>query len=213
MAPTRPLLRAGLTGGIASGKTTVARIFAALGAFVVDADELAHAVIEPGGSAYGPVVAEFGEELLDASGRIDRGRLARRVFGDDRAREALNGIVHPQVRAEFARRVEEYAAVGHAPVVIFDAALLVETGAWRDFHRLIVVRCSLATQLRRLLARNPLSPSEARARIEAQAPLERKLELAHYVIDTELTLRETRRQTTEVWRKLLEDFEQEFGRP
>jgi dephospho-CoA kinase len=209
----RPLLRVGLTGGIASGKTTVAGLLAELGAFVIDADQLAHEAIEPHGACHAAVLERFGTDLLDGAGRIVRARLARRVFQDAAARAALNAIVHPAVMAEAERRIAAYAPEGHAPLVVFDAALLVETGLYRGFHRLIVCRCSRATQLRRLLARGATSREEAEARLAAQAPLDEKLARADYVIDTEGTLRETRRQTARVHAALVLDFEQEFGPP
>ncbi len=210
----RPILKAGLTGGIASGKSTVAGFLAELGAFVIEADKLAHEVMEAGGSAHDDVVAEFGSEILDAHGRIDRPRLARKIFFDRGARETLNSIVHPRVLAEADVRIERYhQRGGHAPVAVFEAALLVESGAYRDMHRMVVVRCSKGSQLRRLITRDGLDREDALARISAQAPLEDKLRVADYVIDTERTLHETREQTERVWSHLLEDLESEFGRP
>jgi len=210
---TRRILLVGLTGGIASGKTTVSRILAEHGAFVVDADKLAHEAMEPGGSAYDGVLGRFGSEILDTGGHIDRVLLGRRIFHDAEARRALNEIVHPRVREEFDGRLRDYVPTGHAPIAVFDAALLVETGMYADFHRLIVTRCDRAAQIRRLVVRNALSTQEASVRLDAQAPLERKLTLADYVIDTDGTLWETRRQTDGVYAKLVADFEQEFGHP
>lgn len=207
----RPILRVGLTGGIASGKTTVAGILAELGAFVVDADRLAREVMAPGGAAHDRVVARFGRGILDASGEIVRPRLAELVFRDAEARRALDAIVHPEVRAEASRRIEAHLPRGTTPLAIFDAALLFESGAYREFDRLIVVRCSPACQLGRLLARDELTADEARARIESQARLEEKLAVADYVIDTESTLHETRRQTEQVYARLLDDFKKKFG--
>jgi dephospho-CoA kinase len=213
MDAPRPLLRAGLTGGIASGKTTVSRILSELGAFVLDADAFARASMEPGGSAYARVVERFGTTILDEDGRIVRPRLARFVFHDEESRKALNAIVHPEVMAEADRSIAAYAPHGGSPIAIFDAALLVESGLYREFHRLIVVRCSRETQIRRLLARDGFSTAEAEARIDAQASLEEKLAVANYVIDTEGTLREMRKQTEGVYAALLSDFEREFGAP
>lgn len=213
MPGARDILHVGLTGGIASGKTTVARLLSGHGAFVVHADELAHEVIEPGGTAYEEVIERFGREILDKRGYINRSILGQKVFHNAEAREALNAIVHPAVRAEFANRLEDYAPRGHAPIAVFDAALLVETGLYTEFHRLVVTRCDSAAQIRRLRQRNNLSAEEARARIDTQLPLERKLSLADYVIDTGGTLRETRKQTDEVYAKLVADFELEIGRP
>lgn len=211
MSAARPVLRVGLTGGIASGKTTVGRILAEHGALVLDADVLAHEVMRAGGAAYDAVVARFGDEILDAGGEVDRSRLGARVFADPAERKALEAIVHPEVLAEVERRIASYD--GHSPVAVFDAALLVEIGAHRRFDRLIVVRCSPATQLRRMLARGGLSPAAARARIEAQAPLATKLAAADYVVDTEGTLRDTRRQVDELYAALVRDFERLRGDP
>ena len=211
MKSSRPILRVGLTGGIASGKTTVAHILAELGAFVVDADQLAHAMMQPGGKAYDPVVQRFGKEILDDDGRIVRARLARQVFEDKVARRDLNSIVHPEVRAAAERRIAEYARHGRAMIAVFDAALLVESGRYQDFHRLVVVRCRRQTQIRRLLARDGLSTTDAEARIDSQAPVEEKLAVADYVIDTEGTLRETRKQIEGVYAALLNDFKRECG--
>jgi len=213
MVAFRPILRVGLTGGIASGKTTVAHSLAELGAFALDADALAHAVMEPGAEAFGRVVERFGAEILDADGSIVRERLAQVVFHDQQARLALNEIVHPEVMGEADRRIRDYAPRGRSPIAVFDAALLVETGLYREFHRLIVARCSRETQLRRLLARDRLSTAEAEARIDSQSPLEQKLAVADYVIDTEGTLRETRKQAEGIYASLLCDFEREFGSP
>jgi dephospho-CoA kinase len=213
MPNARSILHVGLTGGIASGKTTVARILAEHGAFVLHADELAHEVMEPGGPAYTWVVEEFGDEILDERGYVNRAVLGQRVFHDARAREALNAIMHPAVRAEYARRLEEYVPLGHAPIAVFDAALLVETGRYAEFHRVVVTSCDREAQVRRLLRRNNLTVKEAWARIESQFPLERKIAHADYVIDTGGTLRQTRAQTDEVYTRLVADFELEFGRP
>ena len=210
---SRPVLRAGLTGGIASGKTTVATFLEELGAYRIDADRIAHAIMEPGGPAYGAAIERFGPQILDAEGRISRSALAEIVFGDPAAREALNSMTHPRVAEEIDRRVLLYAAVGHSPIVIVDAALLVETGFYRSLDKLIVVSCSREAQLRRLLAREGMGPDMALARIDSQAPLEAKLAVADYVIDTETTLRETRREAERVHASLLQDFERTFGAP
>ena len=193
------IFRVGLTGGIASGKSTVASMLAELGAFVVDADALAHELTEPGGAAHAAVMHRFGKPILDSRGHIDRKALGRIVFNDPAAREDLNAILHPEIRVEAQRRME--AAGAQAPFVVFDAALLVETGAWKTFDRLIVTNCPPETQHRRLLERG-LTAEEAQARIAAQLPLEQKLAVADFVIDTDCSLEETRRQTTQVFEKL-----------
>jgi dephospho-CoA kinase len=205
------ILRAGLTGGIASGKSTVARHFGELGACVVDADELARQVSAPGGSAHDRIVARFGREILRDDGAIDRERLARRVFTDRVTREALNAIVHPEVRAEASRQIARCAEERTARVAVFDAALLVETGYYRELDRLVVLRCSAETQRRRLERRDRFCAEDAAARIAAQAPLDQKLAVADYVIDTDGDLELTRAQTKRVWQALLEDRDRLFG--
>ncbi len=206
------MLRVGLTGGIASGKSTVAGFFAELGALVIDADRIAHRAVEPEGSAYLEVVRRFGAGVVAADGSIARERLARIVFRDPAALADLNALVHPHVRAEAERRIREEAVRGHAPIAMVDAALLVETGSYRDYHRLVVVRCSREAQLARLVARG-MDPLEADARITAQAPLEDKVALADYVIDAEKTLRRTRAETEQVWHALIRDLDDMFGGP
>ncbi len=210
MGGSHPPLRVGLTGGIASGKTTVAKLLAELGAFVIDADQLAHSLMEPGAAAYDRVVARFGARILDEHGRIVRARLAERVFHDVDSRRDLNAIVHPEVMSEAHRRMAAWAQPGRVSIAVFDAALLVETGLYREFHRLIVTRCSREMQLRRLLVRDGLSGEEAEARIDSQAPLADKLAVADYVVDTDGTLRETRKQVAGVYVALVADFRREF---
>jgi len=207
MTGGRPILRAGLTGGIASGKSTVAGFLAELGAFVLDADELARQAMSPGGSAYETVVRRFGPGIVGADGAIERPRLAARVFSDPAELAALNAIVHPAVRAEASRRFARCAAAGRFRVGVLDAALLVETGFYRELDRLIVLRCSPETQQARLRDRRELPAQEAALRLAAQAPLEQKLAAADYVIDTDVPLDETRRQTERVWAALLSDHE------
>lgn len=208
---TTPILRVGLTGGIASGKSTVARHFGHLGALVLDADALAHDVLAPGRTAHTAVVERFGREVLGPDGRIDRGRLGQIVFSDAAGLAALNAIVHPEVRAELARRTEECRRTGRAWLVVYDAALLVETGEYRALDRLIVVRCARETQERRLAERG-LSPAAARARLAAQAPLEDKLDVADHVVDTEVPLEETLAETERVYERLRQDYRARFGR-
>lgn len=197
-------LRVGLTGGLASGKTTVAAILRELGAFHVDADAIARELLARGGGAYEAVVARFGRGILDDRGAIDRKALAGLVFADVDAREALNALVHPRVREEIERRIEAHArGRSPAPVAIVDAALLVEAGFHAALDALVVTACPPEVQAARAVARGGMTEGEARARIAAQAPLEAKLAAADYVIDTGGTLEETRRRTQEVWRALL----------
>jgi dephospho-CoA kinase len=209
----RPILKVGLTGGIASGKTTILAILAELGAFVLNADELAHEITAPGGSAHAELLARFGPEYFERDGTVRRRELGNLVFHDREARLALNAIVHPKVIAEVARRIDRYRISGRSPVAVVDAALLVESGAVPTFDRIVVTRCSREAQMQRLMARAGLAPEEALARIDSQASLEEKLAVAHYVIDTDVTLRETRQETERVWSRLLADYERLYGDP
>jgi dephospho-CoA kinase len=210
---TRPVLRVGLTGGIASGKTTVAGLLAEHGAFVLDADKIGHDLIAPGGAAHEDVVARFGPAIVDPDGSISRPRLGAIVFADPEARRALDALVHPHILPEVQRRIAEYLETGRALVAIVDAALLVEAGIHRRFDRLVVVRCVRETQIRRLITRNGLSRGEAERRIDAQAPLETKLAEADYVVDTDGTMRQTREQVDRLWKDLLADYDAKFGGP
>jgi len=192
----------GLTGGIGSGKSTVARMLADLGAKVVDADALARRAVEPGEPAWRDIVAEFGEDVLLPDRTIDRKKLGDIVFGDEIKRRRLNAITHPRIAAASQAEIGAHRAAG-VPIVILEAALLVENGIHRGLDGLIVVAASPETQLRRLVARDGLSEDAARARIAAQLPLEEKVAAATHVVDNSGSLEETRRQVEAVWRKLL----------
>jgi dephospho-CoA kinase len=186
------VLRVGLTGGIASGKSVVLRRLSEAGLLTLDLDHVAHELMAQGGAAYGEVVAAFGPRILRPDATIDRQRLGRIVFADDAARERLNAIVHPLVRAQEALRE---AALADEPgaVMVTDGALLVETGAHLRFDRLVVAHCPPWLQLERLLARDGLAPDDARARIAAQMPNEERLRYAHLRVNTEGAIEETRR--------------------
>jgi dephospho-CoA kinase len=180
---SRPHLLVGLTGGIATGKSTVSAMFRALGCAIIDADLLAREVVEPGEPALADIVREFGPGILRSDGRLDRQALGAVVFGDAARRRRLEAITHPRIRERFSRCLEELAAEGFDGVVIFDAAVLVESGNWKTMDRLVVVVTDDATQLARLQARDGIGREEARRRIGSQMPLSEKAKLAHYVID------------------------------
>lgn len=188
----------GLTGGIASGKSTVARILRELGAPVIDADQLARQVVEPGTPALADVVARFGEDVLDDDGRLDRQKLGAIVFNDDEARAALNAIVHPRIAEASQAAIAAHVAAG-AKAVVYEAALLVENEAYGWMHALVVVSLPEDEQRRRLMARDDISADEADARLRSQLPLADKVAVADYVIDNSGTLEQTRRQTEQVW--------------
>jgi dephospho-CoA kinase len=173
----------GLTGGIASGKSTVADMFAARGVPVIDADRLLREIQEPGRPAHGEIAAAW-PEVLGPDGAIDRKRLGDIVFGDPGARARLESITHPRIRALGDERLAALAAAGH-PLAIYEASLLVEAGRHDEFDGLIVVRAAPAVQLDRLLARGGLTRPQAEARIRAQLPLEDKLRVATHVIDND----------------------------
>jgi len=194
------MLRVGLTGGLASGKSTVAAFFRELGAFHVDADRIAHELLAPGGGAEREVLARFGGDIVGTNGAIDRKALAAIVFVDPRALADLNALVHPKVRKEIGQRIADHeSGTSPAEVALVDAALLVESGIRNDLDGLIVVACPEETQIARAVARGGLTEAEARARIAAQAPLQQKLAAADYVIDNEASLDETKRQVHRVW--------------
>jgi dephospho-CoA kinase len=207
----RPLLRVGLTGGVATGKSTVARIWRELGAELLDADVMVHALFEPGGAVTAAIAARLGASMLDAAGRVDRAVLGPRIFADPEARRELEAIVHPALREAIARRIAELVAQPGPPLVVVDAALLVESGMHAEFDRLVVVDCDEATQRRRLAARDGLTPEQVEARLSAQTFRQRRLELADYVIDTGGSLERTREQATAVHARLLAEHRATLG--
>jgi len=182
----------GLTGGIGSGKSTVARLFAARGVPVVDADALSRAAQAPGMPAHGDIAAAW-PAVIAADGTVDRKRLAGVVFNDPQARLRLEAIMHPRIQALGEAQFAALAAAGH-PLAIYEASLLVEANRHREFDGLIVVTASPATQLARVLARGGLTEAEATARIAAQLPLEEKLKHATAVIDNDGDLAATEAQ-------------------
>lgn len=194
------MIRVGLTGGIASGKSTVADEFRRLGAEVIDSDALARAVVEPGSPALDDIQARFGPGVLTPDGTLDRPALGRIVFADDAARRDLNAIVHPWVRAT-AKAIEESIDDPHT-VVIHMIPLLVETGQEHTFDAVVVVDVDAGTQLTRLRERNGLTPDEARARIEAQATREERLAVATWVIRNDSTRDDLVERVHAVWHEL-----------
>lgn len=178
----------GLTGGIASGKSTVSRLFREAGAFVIDADEIAHAVIRKEAPAYAGVVEAFGAVILDKKGEIDRKRLGEIVFNDARRRERLNQLVHPHVYAQADKEKRAIAAAHPEAVILFDVPLLIETGAHREMDLVIVVYVDRANQIDRLIKRDGLTREEAERRIDAQMPLDEKRRFADEIIDTRVPL-------------------------
>ena len=192
-------MRIGLTGGIASGKSTVARKLEQLGAFTIDADVLARDVVALGTEGLKAVVARFGNSVLAADGSLDRSALARVIFAAPQARADLNAIIHPLVR-ERAAELEAAAPVG--AVVVHVIPLLVETGQQDRFDAVVVVDTTVEEQLRRLTRRDGLTQTEAEQRVAAQASREERLGAATHVIDSSGPVRETMRQVDELWQNL-----------
>ena len=199
------LMVVGLTGGIASGKTEVAGELTRLGALVIDADEVAREVVAPGATAYGPLVKEFGEDILDDSGEIDRAALAALVFSDDSRRLVLNSITHPAIFTELVRRVNDHAEKlepGAVPAVVVDAALLADVGASGIFDLMLVVCADDETRLRRLIDSRSMDAAEARSRISSQIPEEARRAVADIVIENDGTVIELRTRVGEVWSEI-----------
>lgn len=188
----------GLTGGIASGKSTVARMLRELGAPVIDADLLAREVVAPGSDGLAAIVERFGPTVLDASGALDRKRMAERVFADADARAALNAITHPRIAAAGQREIARLAAEG-APVCVYEAALIVENGLQAWMHALIVVAVPPEVQRARLMERDGIDAAAAEARLAAQLPLADKVAVADYVVDNSGSVHETRAQVERIW--------------
>lgn len=195
----------GLTGGIACGKSTVARRFAALGVPVVDADAIARDVVRPGTSGLSAVREAFGDGVLATDGALDRKALGARVFGDDAARRRLEAILHPRIAAESAARFRSLQDSG-APYLLYEAALLVETGRHRDLAALVVVAASPGTQLARLVARDGEGEDAARRRIAAQMPIEEKVSVADHVIWNDGTIADAHARVDEVHAALVRRF-------
>jgi len=190
------MLLVGLTGGIGSGKSTVARMLAARGAVVLDSDAFARAAVASGTPGFDRVVSLFGPGIVRADGELDRAAIADRVFADPELRSQLEAIVHPEVRGMIAEAVAAEANTDH--VVVVDSPLLIETGAHRLVPVLIVVSASPETQIRRLLARG-MAEADARARLAAQMPLADKSKLAHVILDNEGTEAELEAQVDQMW--------------
>lgn len=195
----------GLTGGIATGKSTVGRLLNERhGVPIVDLDEVAREIVRPGQPALAAIVARFGAEILRADGALDRAALRRRIATDPEARRDLNAITHPAIRAEAARRLAALAEVG-TPAAVVEAALLVETGSYRLYPFLVVVSCAPETQLRRLLERDGQPEDEARALIAAQLPMADKEAVATHVIRNDGDLPALEVQVDRVWAEITED--------
>jgi dephospho-CoA kinase len=195
------MLRIGLTGGIASGKSTVAALLRDYEYPVLDADSLARELLEPGQDAYKEVVREFGDVILNRGGAVDRPKLGAVVFSDAQKRARLNQILHPRIQDVVAKWFGALARPGGPDMAFEDAALILEAGARKNFDRVVVCWCSPEQQLERLQERG-LSVADAKLRIAAQMPIDEKRKLADEVIDCSRTMEETQRQVKLVLGKL-----------
>jgi len=196
------MLRVGLTGGLASGKSFVGQALANLGCHLIRADELGHRVLLPGGEAYDAVVHEFGEAILDDEGMIDRRRLAALVFHNPERLEKLNGIVHPPVIKRESEMEEDIARRDPHAIAVVEAAILVETGSYKRFQKLIVAVCSYEQQIERAMRRDSYTKEEVIARLDRQLPLVEKTKLADYIVDTLGTKEATLEQVRAVYESL-----------
>ena len=193
------MLRVGLTGGIATGKSAVSALLAEHGAVVIDADLLAREVVRPGTTGLAEVVIAFGPDLVNAEGVLDRGALAKRVFADAAALKRLEGIIHPRVRA---RAAEIEAQAADDALVVHDIPLLVETGQADQFDAVVVVDCSPELQTARLMSERGMSAEEAQARIAAQASREQRLAVADHVVNSDGSIEQLREAVDQLWRDL-----------
>jgi dephospho-CoA kinase len=191
-----------LTGGIASGKSTIARRLAAHGAVIVDADQIVRDVQQPGSAVLAAIAAEFGDEMLRADGSLDRARLAAAVFGDADAVKRLNAIVHPAVRAESARRFDAAFAADPEAVVVYDVPLLVEARLGDPWDLVVVAHAPADVRGRRLVDLRGLDAAEAEARIASQVSDEDRLRIADVVIETDGAITDTLAQTDRLWAAL-----------
>ncbi|MCX6006701.1 MAG: dephospho-CoA kinase [Chloroflexi bacterium] len=194
----------GLTGTIGTGKSTVAKMFADMGAFIIDSDQIAHQVVEPGKPAWQAIKDYFGQDVLNEDQTLNRKRLANEVFNDPNKLQQLNSIVHPEIFKEDLRQVEEKRLIDPGGIVIKDIPLLLEVGpevARKLVDIIIVVYCSPEIQLRRLIARG-MSEEDAGNRIKNQIPVKEKMQFADFVINNDGSLEETRQQVQSIYSQL-----------
>ncbi|MFY9398853.1 MAG: dephospho-CoA kinase [Desulfomonilia bacterium] len=195
---------AGLTGGIATGKSTVSAFLASLGAAVIDADVIAREAVRPGSPAWTRIAEHFGDRVLLPGGELNRDLLGRIVFGDHRQKEILNRIVHPEVFREIESRIRKIEAEARRKVVICDVPLLIETGMYRSFEQVVLVYVPKRVQIARLEARDGISRRQALMKIRSQMPIEEKKAYATLVIDNSGSREETEKKAAEVYRFLEE---------
>ena len=193
------MLRVGLTGGIASGKSVVSKMLHDLGAYVIDADKISRVVMRPETECWKKIVAAFGKGILQSDSSIDRKKLASIVYDNPEKRETLNHIVHPAIKQEIEDKLEMISSDSPSAIVIIEAALLVETRAYKEYDKLIVVYAPVELQIERMIKRDGISREEARKRIDAQWPINKKIEVADYPIRNAGSLDTLYRETTKVF--------------
>jgi dephospho-CoA kinase len=196
------MLRIGLTGGLATGKSIVGQELSRLGCRVLRADDLGRAVLQPGGEAYLPVVEAFGSGILLPDGGIDRRRLAGIAFHDEAKLKLLNSIVHPPVLSREEEWMQQVEDADPTALAVVEAAILVETGSYRRFHKLVLVVCGEQQQIERAMSRDGATREDVLARISRQMPLAEKKKFANYVIDTSQTMGDTIEQVARLYNSL-----------
>lgn len=196
------MLKVGLTGGLASGKSFIARVFRDCGARVIEADKIGHQVLLPDGEAYQGVVAEFSDEILHPNGEINRKALGTIVFGDPERLERLNALVHPHVFRRQEAFFEQAAAGDRSAVAVVEAAILIETGGRERYDRIVLAYCPPEIQIERFMARDGGTAEQARTRMDRQMPLAEKIPYADYLIDTSESKTDTERRARDVYAKL-----------
>jgi dephospho-CoA kinase len=207
MSAPRKFLLVGLTGGIATGKSTVSDLLRRLGCEIIDADLLAREVVEPGQPALRQIAAEFGPDVVTAGGALDRKRLGAIVFADPERRRRLEAITHPAIRERFQARLDELAEKGFVGIVVFDAPVMIESGNYKNMERMVVVVTDDATQLARLRGRDGTDDAENGRKIASQMPLAEKAKLADYVIDNSGSREATAEQVRRVYAALMSELQ------
>ena len=198
------MLKVGLTGGLASGKTFVAGVLEGLGCHVAYADRMGHETLEPGGEAYEAVISRFGREIVGENGTIDRKKLGAVVFADKSRLDELNALIHPHVFRRQEAFFNEVARADPHAVAVIEAAIMIETGSYKRYDKLVLAACPPEIQLERYMQREGATERQARARLERQMPLSEKKKYADYLIDTSGTKDDTERQVRQVYAQLKE---------
>ena len=207
MSAPRKFLLVGLTGGIATGKSTVSALLRQLGCEIIDADFLAREVVEPGQPALAQIAIEFGRDVVTAAGELDRKKLGAVVFANPERRRRLEAITHPAIRDRFLARLDELAQQGFVGLVVFDAAVMIESGNYKNMDRLVVVVTDEATQMARLHGRDGTDDAENRRKIASQMPLTEKAKLADFVIDNSGSRDATAEQVRRVFGALTSELQ------